>query len=517
MNVRTFLTLLLTLSWWWSVVAQQPEVVVQTGHASQIFTLEYSADGRLVFSASSDNTANVWDVTTGMAIRSFEGHAARITAATMRADGRRIVIAGLDEKAETIRIWDLDQDAPLRDLISEKVDEKEKAPEGILDMALNPDGRLLATKSRKKLKIWDMETGELQHEIKIKTPAVSLGKTYSNTFVAFSKDGTEVLADCRPKKFSPPSVVVWNVGTGEMTRTMELKPKKGLNIPNVSLGNPLKSGGLKAASPIKATWYAVSPDGSHLCYFTGGSVNVNVELWNLATGARIRKIDTGKSFGKVASSVVTRASAGDRASFSVPLAFSQDNTQFALAMSGKVMVYDVKTGEKIRTLNFANVARMVQDKLEDRTKKPSFKFEGYSSLAFHPGGKTLSGGGGQLSGLRKGEEKKSVQLINVWNLETGREVLRLKGQYNRVRSLAFVPRTGKLVSGGNRVHTWDLQTGRVETRSRARGGDFLAVAVSGDGKVFATTQKNQVITTDLRTDLPLKKIAILSGADRNFP
>lgn len=48
------ITLLLVSSF--AVAAQQPELVVQTGHASLVISVAFSPDGRLIASGSSDST-----------------------------------------------------------------------------------------------------------------------------------------------------------------------------------------------------------------------------------------------------------------------------------------------------------------------------------------------------------------------------------------------------------------------------------------------------------------------------
>ena len=45
-----------------------------TGHTDIINSVAYSPDGRYVLTGSSDNTARLWDVRTGQQRRSFTGH-----------------------------------------------------------------------------------------------------------------------------------------------------------------------------------------------------------------------------------------------------------------------------------------------------------------------------------------------------------------------------------------------------------------------------------------------------------
>jgi WD40 repeat protein len=53
--------------------------------------------------ASSDQTARVWDVGSGKQISKLDGHTGRVVSAWFSADGQRIVTASDDH---TARVWD---------------------------------------------------------------------------------------------------------------------------------------------------------------------------------------------------------------------------------------------------------------------------------------------------------------------------------------------------------------------------------------------------------------------------
>ena len=56
-----------------------------------------------IVTASSDNTARIWDAATGKQIAPLEGHTGGVNSASFSADGHRIVTASSDK---TARIWD---------------------------------------------------------------------------------------------------------------------------------------------------------------------------------------------------------------------------------------------------------------------------------------------------------------------------------------------------------------------------------------------------------------------------
>ena len=67
-----------------------------------------TSDERRVVSVSSDKTLKVWDLETGRAVATLEGHAARVTACAVTPDGRRVVSASEDH---TLKVWDLEAGA----------------------------------------------------------------------------------------------------------------------------------------------------------------------------------------------------------------------------------------------------------------------------------------------------------------------------------------------------------------------------------------------------------------------
>ena len=78
--------------------------------------------------------------------------------------------------------------------------------------------------------------------------------------------------------------------------------------------------------------------------------------------------------------------------------------------------------------------------------------------------------------------------LKVWDAETGRERLSLKGHRFSPRSLAFFPDGETLASGSvdGTVRIWDLAIGRARATLNVPGGSVKSIAVSRDGQVLAT-------------------------------
>jgi WD40 repeat protein len=117
--------------------------------------------------------------------------------------------------------------------------------------------------------------------------------------------------------------------------------------------------------------------------------------------------------------------------------------------------------------------------------------------------------------------------IRLWDLQTRRQVLLLdgdrrpvaddgpRGHTDLVRSVAFSPDGGRLVSGGGdwRVLVWDLATGSLDTAQPSLLGvpqEFMSIAFRPDGAWLAAANRGQAVRV-WEVDDPLDVVATLSG------
>src|ERR1043165_5470573 len=84
--------------------AQNPELVVQTGHTDWVFSVVFSADGKTVASGADDNTIKLWDVKTGQEMKTLSGHTDRIISLAFSSDSKTLASGSLDG---TIKLWDV--------------------------------------------------------------------------------------------------------------------------------------------------------------------------------------------------------------------------------------------------------------------------------------------------------------------------------------------------------------------------------------------------------------------------
>ena len=83
--------------------ASGKQIAVLNGHAFLVNSAAFSGDGKRVVTASADGTARIWDAESGKQIAVLKGHAGFVRSAAFSADGKRVVTASADN---TARIWD---------------------------------------------------------------------------------------------------------------------------------------------------------------------------------------------------------------------------------------------------------------------------------------------------------------------------------------------------------------------------------------------------------------------------
>ena len=74
------------------------------GHTDWVHSVALSSDGRRVLSGSEDGTTRLWDTETGVERCRCEGHTAGVTSVALTDDGR-LALSG--SKDGTAKLWEL--------------------------------------------------------------------------------------------------------------------------------------------------------------------------------------------------------------------------------------------------------------------------------------------------------------------------------------------------------------------------------------------------------------------------
>ncbi len=123
------------------------------GHTDKLWDVAYSPDGKWLATASSDNTARVWDAETG-ALRATVQYPSRAVTIAFSPDSRLMASGGQDH---TVRVWDV---IAGREALALPVDI------GVIQIAFSPDGTMLLTvPPQGAVKLWRIPSGTLAGEL----------------------------------------------------------------------------------------------------------------------------------------------------------------------------------------------------------------------------------------------------------------------------------------------------------------------------------------------------------------
>jgi WD40 repeat protein len=73
------------------------------GHLNDVRAVSFSPDGKRLATASADDTARVWDATSGQELLVLRGHSSLVAAVAFSPDGTRLATASWDK---TAKVWD---------------------------------------------------------------------------------------------------------------------------------------------------------------------------------------------------------------------------------------------------------------------------------------------------------------------------------------------------------------------------------------------------------------------------
>ncbi|HLQ37599.1 MAG TPA: protein kinase [Planctomycetota bacterium] len=163
-----------------------------------IHALQLNADGTRLLAADDDNTAHVFDCTSGRELQSLRGHESSVLGATFTADGRHIATASFDR---SVRLWDA-SDGRLETILAGH-------QRAVRCVAFAPDGCHLASAG-------DDDTVRIFRRTPPPGFAVLPHGPWATMAARFDADGRRLVTTAASN-----TAKVWDVGTGALLREVD--------------------------------------------------------------------------------------------------------------------------------------------------------------------------------------------------------------------------------------------------------------------------------------------------------
>ncbi len=525
-----------------NLVAQQTDLVIQMGHSGSVNSVDFSPDGRYVITGSSDKTAKLWDVNTGLEVRTFKGHNNAINSIVFCPDGEHI-ITGSDDN--TAKLWEVIDGREIRSYTVDKYD-------GVNSISISYDGRFVAIGSRNPT-IRDIQTGEIIHTLEGDLSTFSMcfdkeGKhlvrsgwshsadlfDLSDGRLLFRLNGHQERVNgvtiCSDGKFvltgsDDETVRLWDTDSGK-----ELKSFNGFSSDVLSVAFSLdqrfivagsKDGSIKILDPktgtevltIPGEGHAVksvkfSPDGKLIL---DGRDDGTARLYDVVSGKEVRIFrgyikrvnsiaispdginllvggfeDQAKLFDLSIGKLINTFEEG---SFIDDVAFSSDGKQMLTGSLMSVTLWDFNKGSRIRSFS-------LRESLFDSVYNFITGEYARTSVAFSPDNRFILFNSGPA-------------MVQLWNIQTFQRVFVIKNDGSFFIKSSFFSPDNKyiLLVLSNSVSLFEVNSGKFIRSIRGPADRINSASFSPDGrKLVLGADDNIIALYDIETGKVIKEL-----------
>lgn len=196
------------------------------GHVDAVIALAFSPDGKLLASASRDQSALLWEVSSGDLLRDLSKPANEPLGFAFSPDGNRLAVA---DSAGGIRYWEM---TSLRDIAYVPTGDQ-----SLSAIAFSPDGKWFAVGGEQFLSLWDV-SGKIKDRMLTEIPD-------SIHALSFSPDSKWLLV-----AGSENNLQLWDVEAAKRTQTYDGANHQTYTLALTPDGKQIAAGGIDAKLTI---------------------------------------------------------------------------------------------------------------------------------------------------------------------------------------------------------------------------------------------------------------------------
>ena len=421
--------------------AQQKRLVVNVGHAYGVLNAVLSPNGKYILTGSFDQTARLWQASSGKLLRVFKGYKKAVSVVSFSPDGQFVII---NDKGN-LQFWNITSGKRTRTIRGNAL---------VTAIAFSPDGKFMAVgHSHGVIRIWHLTTKQLYKRLKKNDEKLDC--------LTFSPDGKFLVSGSFGNRLN-----IWEIATQKPPKDIRLNPKyhsvtaisyspDGQYIYAKAAYNKLyvlDTKNLKALDTIKLDRgelrvASFSTDGRYLA--TVNRLDSTLTMWNTKT----RKL------------IYTLSDYEHRIN---TVKFSADGKLIITGGEyGQVKIRRVKDGQLVKTL-------------------PSLNHQ-LESLNLSKNQQWLAVGGWMGT---------SSQL---WSLKTGKLMKKFPNLTLSTQSVQFSADSKELLvaTQGSYAKIWEVSTGK-HLRDFIKCGDITRLLLLPDGKKVLAFEKSYVSNYDLK-------------------
>jgi len=430
---------------------KQIKIFLQTGHSNAVSSVCYSRDGKYIASGSADDTVKLWEVETGLLIKTFYHHVNNVISVAFTSDDRFI----LSSTCSTVKSFEVSS-GKLINTFQQDSDERRFDCWHLKSVSFSPDGQHIASVCRDNtIKLWEAESEKLINTIQ--------GNSIDLNYLRLSPDGRRIVTGS-----SDNTVKLFEVGSGKLISTFQghsnyitsvsFSPDgqfiaSGSNDKTVKLWEAESGKLIETFQGHDSIVLSVSfnPNGRSLA---SGSFDKTIKLWDVKSGNLIKTIQ------------------GHNGSIN-SISFNPNGRSLASGSSdNSIKFWDIETGKLIKSIEgFYNKVNSVSLSTDGR-HIASGSLDKTVKLWWAQSGvliRTLQGHNDNVNSVRFSSDNQSIvsgsfdKTVKLWDTNSGKLLRTFKGHTDHVRSVNYSPDGSHIASGSldKTVKLWEVKSGRL--------------------------------------------------------